>query len=140
MQLTEAGDMIWREWLKLPGRFPGLTLEEFVVMPNHIHGLLTFGPSAGPNHVPPPDAAPDWSDRKVELGRVVGAFKSITTHAYIQGVLSGKYPEFNKRLWQRNYYECIIDTDPAMANTRIYIQNNPSRWAEDHENPSQAPT
>ena len=70
------------------------------------------------------------------LGDVIGAFKSITTHAYIQGVHQKGWPEFNGRVWQRNYYEHIIRDDPSLQRIRSYIETNPEQWAADKENPA----
>jgi REP element-mobilizing transposase RayT len=72
----------------------------------------------------------------VALGDIVGAFKSITTHAYIQGVRRDGWPGFNGRLWQRNYYEHIIRDDPSLQRIRHYIESNPEQWAADRENPA----
>jgi REP element-mobilizing transposase RayT len=69
------------------------------------------------------------------VGAVVGAFKSLTTGAYIRGVKDHGWPEFWGRVWQRNYYEHIIRSDHALDRIRSYIVNNPSRWHEDEENP-----
>lgn len=69
------------------------------------------------------------------LGQIIGAFKSITTHEYIVGVKTLGWPAFEKRIWQRNYYEHIIRNEDAMQQIALYIQSNPSRWADDNENP-----
>ena len=60
----------------------------------------------------------------------MGAFKSLTTHKYIQGVREAGWPPFHKRLWQRNYYEHIIRSEKAYHNIAAYIRNNPARWQE----------
>jgi REP element-mobilizing transposase RayT len=57
------------------------------------------------------------------------------TVAYIQGVKENRRPGFDRRLWQRNYYEHIIRDEPELARVRRYIDENPLRWAFDHENP-----
>lgn len=70
------------------------------------------------------------------LGDVVGAFKSLTTDAYIHGVKTSGWPSFQGRLWQRNYYEHIIRNEATLEQIRQYIADNPARWAFDSENPS----
>jgi putative transposase len=72
--------------------------------------------------------SPTWGD-------IMGAFKSMTTHAYVQGVESLGWPPFTSRLWQRNYYEHIIRHEHDLEHSRAYIADNPRRWAFDHENP-----
>ena len=167
MQLNDAGRMVEQEWLNLPDRFPSIELDAFVVMPNHVHGIIVIGdpaiidaPDVGAGLVPALESAPDTTPpnttvdsivRPVDdgqkragtgpaptmarsLGNIVGAFKSITTHAYIQGVKQRGWPEFRGRVWQRNYYEHIIRDDPSLQRIRQYIESNPEQWAADREN------
>jgi putative transposase len=70
-------------------------------------------------------------NKRIALGNILGAFKSVTTHKYIQGVKEEKWPYFDKRLWQRNYYEHIIRDHNAYLNISAYIINNPAKWKED---------
>jgi REP element-mobilizing transposase RayT len=72
------------------------------------------------------------------LGRVVLAFKSLTTHAYIRGVNFQEWPPFPGRLWQRNYYDRVIRTEKELANIRQYIADNPAKWEMDENNPVNA--
>jgi REP element-mobilizing transposase RayT len=69
------------------------------------------------------------------LGDVVGAFKSAATVEYIRGVKAKGWPEFRRRLWQRNYYEHVIRDERALNHVRRYIDGNPAQWAFDDENP-----
>jgi REP element-mobilizing transposase RayT len=62
---------------------------------------------------------------------VIGAYKSLTACAYIEGVNVGAWPPFRHRLWQRNYYEHILRHDESLAELRQYILYNPARWAFD---------
>jgi REP element-mobilizing transposase RayT len=68
------------------------------------------------------------------VGRVVQAFKSITTHEYARGVKQFGWPRFEGKLWQRNYYEHIIRNDGELNSIRKYITENPAQWALDREN------
>jgi REP element-mobilizing transposase RayT len=68
------------------------------------------------------------------MGEIVGAFKSITTHAYINGVRQNGWPPFRNKLWQRNYYEHIVGGETDLERIRNYICNNPIHWALDDEN------
>ncbi|TXK95032.1 hypothetical protein BMR02_01830 [Methylococcaceae bacterium HT1] len=68
---------------------------------------------------------------KKTVGDVVGAFKSLSTNEYIQQVKSNNWPRFNKRLWQRNYYEHIIRNEDSHLIISQYIQSNPVKWQED---------
>ncbi len=109
--------MVQRAWEQLPDRFPDMALDSYVVMPNHFHGLVVFTQNA-----PQP------------LGSIIGAFKSITTHQYIVGVKENGWPAFDKKVWQRNYYEHIVRDEVSLARIREYIVMNPLRWDADREN------
>lgn len=119
MICNEAGEMIHTQWLSLPERFPGLRLDECVVMPNHFHAILIL------------DALP----QSVEVGQIIGAWKSLTTNRYIDGVHAAGWPTFHRRLWQRNYWEHIVRSDEALVNVRDYITSNPAHWEKDGERP-----
>lgn len=73
------------------------------------------------------------------LGDIIGAFKSLTTNAYIRGVTQQSWPPFPGRLWQRNYYERIIRNDDELARARKYIADNPAQWHLDADNPASIP-
>ena len=72
------------------------------------------------------------------LGDVVGAFKSLTTHRYVIGVRNHGWPWFQRRLWQRNYYEHIIRNAGELKQVRQYIADNPAQWVVDRENPDRS--
>lgn len=74
MHENQAGQAVREAWQALPERFPGVDCDAFVVMPNHVHGILVL--SGGQAH----------------LSQVVGAFKSLTVHRYIQGVKNEGWP------------------------------------------------
>jgi len=132
MCINDAGEMVQRVWYSLPNRFERACLDTFVVMPNHIHGIiqLTDGEmERGCNT--------NSSDKKSDLlGNVVGAFKSITTHQYAIAVHAHHWQPFDKRLWQRNYYEHIIRDRNALQTVCQYIANNPSLWKYDRLHPN----
>jgi REP element-mobilizing transposase RayT len=69
------------------------------------------------------------------VGDVVGAFKSLTTVSYVQGVKHSGWPPFRGRLWQRNYHEHIIRNEESLNLIRQYILDNPACWESDEENP-----
>src|SRR5262249_21744116 len=97
------------KWLQLPQRFPGVRLDENVIMPDHVHGIL-------------------WLDGTMRnaptLGRVVSAFKSLVTITWRQYHRESNILCLN-HLWQRDYYEHVIRTEEDLELTREYILNNP---------------
>ena len=135
MQLNNAGRMVATEWGALPERFTTIQLDEFVVMPNHIHGIIVSDPVGAPL-VGTQDQNAHVDAQSPALDDMVGAYKSLTTVAFVYGVHTSGWPPFPGKLWQRNYYEHIIRNETALEHIRQYIADNPARWAFDRENPS----
>ena len=79
------------------------------------------------------------SDKNVQKGRYAGPplhamvqwFKTMTTNEYIRGVKQKNWHRFNKKLWQRNYYEHIIRSEDSYLQISEYIRTNPMKWHED---------
>lgn len=135
MHLNDAGRLVQAVWDGLSQRFPTIELDAFVVMPNHIHGIITVGaPLVGAQEGIPDDRA--TTRVAPTVGSIVGAFKSITTNEYIRGVTTGFWPPFLGRLWQRNYYEHVIRSEESLNRIQEYIATNPFRWELDRENPA----
>ncbi len=121
MHPSSAGKMVQTIWDEIPSHYQGIALDAFVLMPNHIHGIIILE-----------------SNTSMKLGDVVHRFKSLTTAKYRHGVYNQQWPAFEKRLWQRNYYEHIIRNEESCNRLREYIKNNPLLWECDtfhHDNP-----
>jgi putative transposase len=152
MVLNDTGKMVEIEWLALKKRFPNIELHEYVVMPNHFHGILEIAVGAtlvvAQNMtVAQKNVAIQMefgNGRSKDLGRPQGhahtgktvgdmldAFKSITTVEYIHGVKQLGWVPFNGKLWQRDYYEHIIRDDRSYQTISEYILSNPAKWAYD---------
>jgi len=132
MILNNPGHMVNREWLKLPKRFKNIKLHEYIVMPNHFHGILEI---VGADLVNAPadeniDKGHPQGDAPT-VGDMIGAFQSIVTVKYIRGVKSFGWEPFNGKLWQRNYYEHIIRNRQSYWRISNYIKNNPANWEKD---------
>ncbi len=143
IELNDVGRMVQNIWIELPTYYPGVDIDAFVVMPDHIHGIiiLTRAESVGaglracpfdgngqPQGVAPTETAPP--DR-LSLPDVVHRFKSLTTARYRAGVQRHDWPAFDGRLWQRNYHEHIIRDDAELTRIRRYIADNPARLHSD---------
>lgn len=149
IKLNSAGEMIYRWWNALPDKFPSVVIDAFVVMPNHFHGIIVITDNpvgADPCVCPNTPACPneDNSDRTKVKGVHAGAplptmvqwFKTMTTNEYIRGVKNLGWEPFNKRLWQRNYYEHIIRNEESLQHIREYVHTNPLKWEEDQLHPN----
>jgi REP element-mobilizing transposase RayT len=117
MNLNEAGTLINENWIKLENTYDNIIIDYHVVMPNHFHGIIWLEES-----------------NNIILGQIIGAFKCFTTTAYIKGVRDLNWPPFQRRLWQRNFYERIIRDDKELEDSRRYILDNPAKWKNDEYN------
>jgi REP element-mobilizing transposase RayT len=133
MVLNDAGRMAEIEWKRLVTRFPGVELDAFVVMPNHVHGIVVLGgqcaergEASGVGRVGILDSAsPVQNADGVALGNVVGAYKS-----RVARMVNGLRRRSGGAVWHRNYYEHIIRDDEDLERVRWYIAENPGRWNE----------
>ena len=122
---SRAGVVMDSWWHSIPRQFPGVAIDAWVVMPNHLHGIIILG--ADPETVsegPPP-----------KLSTVVQWYKGMTTKDYILGVKLEGWPRFPGRLWQEGFFEHIVRSDAALERHRAYIDANPAQWAMDENNP-----
>jgi REP element-mobilizing transposase RayT len=150
MELNAAGQAVAKCWRAVPVHYPDVMLDAFVVMPNHVHGILMIlrdlGATVGANHYPPlptdePAAARDdvgANDDSPVPGRARGT--SRTVGAIVRGFKIGmtKWMRQNtdvRDAWQRNYYEHVIRGERQLSRIRRYIADNPANWMLDHENP-----
>jgi len=154
MVLNDAGVAIKQVFNGLPTYCLGLEIDEYVVMPNHVHVVFVLTRNdvgAGlracplsskdkidkfqPDQGHPRRGAPTDEGRST-LPDVVYRFKSWTTKLYSDGVKQNGWEPFPGRLWQRNYYEHIIRNDDELNRILEYIIGNPRNWATDEENPA----
>jgi putative transposase len=112
MLISGAGEVVADVWRTLPPRFPEITLDSFVVMPNHIHGVICIS-----------------ATMKRGLPAVVQAFKSLSARRIAARGRS------TSPIWQRGYYEHVVRNDADLDRVRRYIEENPIRWDLDEENP-----
>jgi len=126
--LNEIGIYIDQVWKDLYIRFPTIQLDQYVIMPNHFHGIIVL---VGAGLALPSEGT---ASRTPTLGSVIGAFKSISTIG-INKLLTTPGRQF----WQKNYYEHIIRTEDELNNTCEYIVDNPLKWENDEENPNARP-
>ena len=131
IHLNDAGRLVRTVWDELPARCPGVCLDAFVVMPNHVHGILVFvGAGLALPLKGAASSAPTRS-RPHTLGNVLRAFKSISAIGVNRALSRSGQP-----LWQRNYYEHVIRSEESLNRIQEYIVTNPFRWKLDRENPA----
>lgn len=126
MILNMSGHIITGCWLWLAEQYPYVILDQWMGMPNHLHGIIVID-GGGEDNSQPGGSRTAPTDKK-PLGRLIGAFKTVSTMH-----LNDLRHAPGVTLWQRNYYEHIIQTPGEMDQKRRYIFENPSRWLEDEE-------
>jgi REP element-mobilizing transposase RayT len=134
MKMNEFGQSAEFVWDEIPQHFPNVEIDAFVIMPNHVHGVIVIKENG--NIVKPTraqHAAPlrnKNGSKSGSLGVIVRSFKSaVTREINLQRGTPGV------TVWQRNYYEHVIRDERDLERIREYIENNPLRWALDEENP-----
>jgi len=132
MRLNEAGRLAVDCWESIAVHRRNVELDTYVVMPNHVHGLLRVAPVgatlASPSsepalrvaHGPPPNS----------IGAIVGAFKADVSRRMNRLRLARRHS-----VWQRDYHDHLVRNDRALDRIRNYIAANPARWSTDPENP-----
>lgn len=116
MLLTRMGEIVSERWHAIPAHFPDVRLDAFVVMPNHIHGIIRIAKSTGVGDLDPKRIQPG------SLAAVVRSFKGASTRA-VHNDIARYLP-----LWHRNYYERILTDRRGLDAVRRYIHDNPAKW------------
>ena len=139
MIISATGKIVHHEWLRTSMVRPGIELDAFVIMPNHLHGIISIRlhrgdplehlVDAGNENRATRQVAPTAPTLKPNtIVAIIGQFKSNSTKEIRESVHPGFY-------WQRNYYEHIIRNGSEFSQIRKYILENPANWNEDQDNP-----
>jgi REP element-mobilizing transposase RayT len=128
MRLNDMGEIVASVWRSIPEHFPNAITDEFVVMPNHIHGIVAIADApVGATHASQECAS---GPSRRSIGAIIGSFKSAVTKR-----INESRSAVGVSVWQRNYHEHVIRNDNALNHVRQYIIDNPAQWAMDRENP-----
>lgn len=130
MRQNARGKLVEDEWLRTEIVRPNVSLNAYVVMPNHLHGIIVLTDNVGATRRVAPTRRPA-GPAPGSVAAIVGQFKSLVTKRMNE---SPGTP--GTRVWQRNYYEHVIRDEVALDRIRQYIADNPARWAFDRENPA----
>jgi REP element-mobilizing transposase RayT len=110
--LSAAGRIVENAWHALAAHYPGLVLDEFMAMPNHVHGIIFLS-----------DGAP-------ELSEIIRGFKTFAAKR-INALRSTP----GQPVWQRGFHDHVFRSEAALAKIREYVRDNPAKWHLDRENP-----
>ena len=123
MELSKYGVIVNDEWQQSEQIRKEIKLDEFIIMPNHLHGIVFIENTVGANGRSPL--------HRMNMG-------SKTLSSFMAGYKSAVTKQINElcqmpgaTAWQRNYYEHIIRNDDDLTRIREYIVNNPVKWEED---------
>ena len=138
MLLNNAGQMVDQTLKTLPKYYSNIIIDNYVVMPNHAHIIIqiTNNENGYRNERIQDNGQTQRSvpTGNLSLSNIIQRFKMITTKHYIDGVKNNNWRPFNKRIWQRSFYDHIIHIEKSLDNIRAYIINNPSTWNNDEHN------
>ncbi len=144
MRLNAFGEIVTWTWYDLPNHAPNVALDAFVVMPNHVHGIVvitdlpTITAGAGSEPVPTDRniaavTAAAMAVKRYALPEIIRQFKTFSARRINQHRGTPGAP-----VWQRNYYEHIIRNEESLNRIRQYIADNPQCWAGEREHPDVA--
>ena len=132
MTISPIGAIVAEEWNKTPEVRSGTDLDEWILMPNHLHGIIVIGSRAKetPHRETPHRCVSTSTSRlqKNSLGAMIGQFKSVCT----KRIWAAAFKNF---AWQPRYYDHVIRDEKSLRAIREYIVNNPAKWQLDKDNP-----
>jgi REP element-mobilizing transposase RayT len=123
MILNDTGNIAQQCWLDIPQHFPNVELHEYVVMPNHIHGIVELTETVVVDECKGEKFFAPTTQRPRGTSRTIGSI--------IRGFKIGVTKQLGGSIWQRNYYEHIIRNEQAYQNIYNYIIHNPETWRND---------
>ncbi|MDP2885287.1 MAG: transposase [Ignavibacteria bacterium] len=125
MLLNGFGEIVALCWMDLPNHYPGVQADQFVVMPNHVHGIIVITE----RNLVGEGSEPSPTTRRHPLSEIVRSFKTFSARRINE---CRGTPGLS--VWQRNYYEHIIRDERSLERIRVYIVSNPERWVADENN------
>jgi REP-associated tyrosine transposase len=126
IRLSAAGQVVSEEWDRIPSIWPDVATDEFVVMPNHVHGIVILNETPVETRLRGASTRDDV--RRPTLGTVMRQFKSRSTARI--------WASGNRHFrWQSRFHDRIIRGERELTAIRQYLVNNPAKWALDKENP-----
>ncbi|TAK59461.1 MAG: hypothetical protein EPO22_10115, partial [Dehalococcoidia bacterium] len=126
VRLSEPGELVARWWNAIPSKFQDVETDSFVIMPNHIHGVLWI--------IDQRDWREDINVAGTTLPRIMQWFKTMSANEFLRAAKRAQRQ--GGPLWQRSYWDRVIRNDQSLHDIRRYIDDNPRKWAEDEENPA----
>ncbi len=136
MRLNKSGHIVEACWNDSPDHYAHVQLDAFVIMPNHVHGVIVLTDDGGTDRVnvgagfKPAPTGPQGTAKRHGLPEIVRAFKTFSSRW-----INEWRRMFGAPVWQRNYYEHVIRGDAELNGIREYVYSDPARWIEDRYHP-----
>jgi REP element-mobilizing transposase RayT len=127
MALSEIGKIVRECWESIPEHFSNIRPDEFVVMPNHLHGIVEILPCRDGACTVSTES--EDAKKPPTLSTIVGSFKSACARR-----IHGAYPD-SGFAWQPRFYDHVIRNEESLRSIREYVRKNPTQWQFDEENP-----
>jgi len=130
--LSDFGKIVKNFWEAIPNRYDNVSLDSYIVMPNHLHGIIIIEEPLS-NHDYSRIVGAGYKPaliKRYPLSEIIRDFKT-----YSSKIINGKRKMQGVPVWQRNYYEHVIRDDTEMNLVRLYITDNATKWNTDNENP-----
>ena len=127
--LNKYGKIVGKEWGKTANIRDEIELDQYVVMPNHLHGIIRINYNDKYQEKGDQPVAPTSGPQSKSIGAIIAGFKSIVT-TQINTIRNSP----GDKIWQRNYYDHIIRNEQSLNEIREYIRNNPAAWDKDEYN------
>ena len=118
--LSKIGRIIEKQWKDIPNQYVNIELDKYVIMPNHIHGILIIHKRAQASGAP-------------TMSHIIRSYKSKCTMDYLKYINANDL-NISGKIWHRSFYDRIIRNNKSLQEIREYIVNNPANWDTDEEN------
>lgn len=136
VELTPIGNIVRESWVAIPAHFARVALHAFVIMPNHMHGIIEIADTGLAQH-----AALQEKHHGVLYGVQSGSLSAVVRSFKAEVTRRGREElHYQGRIWQPNYFDRVIRGAREFSDASAYIVENPLKWEFDLENPSLAQT
>ena len=125
-KLSPIGEITQTTWFEIPNHFPNVEIDEFTIMPNHVHGIIIINERRA--------TACCGSTKEPEFGKIIKGSLGVIVRSF-KSAVTKRVNEMNEEkrpsIWQSNYYDNIIRNERDLDRIRKYIKQNPRKWELD---------
>jgi len=127
VRLNRIGKIVLNCWEAIPLHFPTVALLNYIIMPNHVHGIVVIGKNESSGAACcAPTGKKTIGPAKGSLGAIIRSFKSA-----VSKTVNSEKPDNPMKIWQRGYYERVVRSEKELRGIIEYIITNPENWDKD---------